>query len=295
MGPLLFLIFINDLPDNLNCKTRLFADDCIVYNTIKDANSAKLLQDDLDSLATWEKTWGMEFHPQKCSVLSVTRSRSPFNFRYKLKGHTLESTDSSKYLGINLSSNLTWKLHIDKMTKKANSVLGFLRRNLHHASSETKANAYITLVRPHLEYCSTVWNPYHQDDIYKIEMVQRRAARFATNRYHNTSSVTSMLHDLGWYTLERRRNHQQLIFLYKIINGHVEIEPSNYLTPSYSKTRANHSQKFMHISASKDYYKNSFFPRTIPSWNSLPQNVAEASTLLKFKKELSTFASFNKI
>ena len=80
-------------------------------------------------------------------------------------------------------------------------MLGFVRRNIKIGNPQTRTNAYNTLVRPHLEYCSSTWDPYHADNINAIEMVQRRAARYVTNRYHNTSSVTSMLDDLGWETL----------------------------------------------------------------------------------------------
>ena len=142
-------------------------------------------------LAEWETKWGMAFHPQKCSVLSVTRSRTPTRFDYQLKGHILELQDSTKYLGVDLQSSLSWKNHIDRISKKANSMLGFLRRNLRSCKEDTKANAYFTMVRSNLEYCSSVWSPHHKDQVHKVEMVQRRAARFTTNRYRNTSSVSS--------------------------------------------------------------------------------------------------------
>ena len=115
LGPLLFLIFINDLPDQLTCKARLFADDCIVYSKINSNRDQQNLQNDLDILATWEKTWGMEFHPQKCSILSITKSKSPKKFDYKLKGHILENTKAAKYLGVTITSDLSWNTHIDSI------------------------------------------------------------------------------------------------------------------------------------------------------------------------------------
>ena len=290
LGPLLFLIFINDLPEQLTCKTRLFADDCIVYTEIKNESDCRKLQEDLTRLAIWEDTWGMSFHPQKCSVLSVTRSKSPRKFNYKLKGHTLDNTTSSKYLGINLSSNLSWNSHIDKITKKANSVLGFVRRNLKNCTQETKSLAYKALIRPHLEYCCSIWNPFTDRNKQKLEMVQRRAARYATNRYHNTSSVTSMLNDLGWETLETRRTKSQILMMYKIIYDHVDISASYYLTTACSRTRSNHTKKFRQFSCKTDTLKYSFFPRTVLSWNSLPCHLAEASSLAQFRLRLNSLA-----
>ena len=114
--------------------------------------------------------------------------------------------DSTKYLGVGLqSSSLAWKIHIDRISK-ANSMLGFLRRNLRYCSEETRANAYISMVSTNLEYCSSVWNYHHKEQIRKLEMIQRRAARHTTNRYRTTSNVSSMLKYLQWDSLESKRN-----------------------------------------------------------------------------------------
>ena len=207
-------------------------------------------------------------------------------YNYSLKGHILESDTTTKYLGVNMSNNLSWNHHIDTTAKKANSTLGFLRRNLRISNEEVKATAYKSLVRPNLEYCSTIWNPHTKDLTYKLEMVQRRAARYVTNRYHNTSSVTSMLDHLQWESLESRRTKAQLTMFYKITNDLVDIPADQYLIPSKTNTRSCHSKKFRQPTTSTSYYKNSFFPRTIAVWNNLPANVAEASDLVSFKQGL---------
>ena len=141
-------------------------------------------------------------------------------------------------------------------------MLCFLIRNLKVSNELIKTAAYFSLVRPLLEYCCTVWSPYTQEYINKLEMVQRRAARHVTNRYHNTSSVTSLLQHLEWESLEFRRIKCQLIMTFKIINDLVDIPPIQYLTPASTRTRAHHSHKFRQIPASSDYCKNSYFPKT---------------------------------
>jgi hypothetical protein len=95
----------------------------------------------------------------------------------------LEATDTTKYLGIDLSYNLSWNHHIDRTVKKGNSMLGFLKRNLKISNQDTKSPAYFSLVRPYLEYCASIWNPYSIQSIKKPEMVQRRTARYATTHY----------------------------------------------------------------------------------------------------------------
>ena len=108
LGPTLFLLYINDLAENLQSKVRLFADDTIAYLTIKSPEDTKVLQKDLDLLSQWEQTNRMEFHPLKCNVISITNKRDSIVHNYKLHGHTLEHVESAKYLGITLQSNLKW-------------------------------------------------------------------------------------------------------------------------------------------------------------------------------------------
>ena len=275
LGPLLFLLFINDLPDCVQSRTRLFADDCILYRQIKTQQDCAILQEDLTKLAAWEQKWGMAFHPDKCSTIRISRSRNSITTDYTLKGHTLTTEDYTKYLGVELQSTFSWNRHIDQTVKKANSMVGFLRRNLRVSSEANKTSAYYSMVRPLLEYCSTVWSPYTKEYIQKIEMVQR-------------SSVTSMLDHLEWETLESRRTKNQLIMFFKIVHGLVDIPADKYLTPASTRTRSRHSLKYRQIPTSSDYYKHSFFPQTVCLWNSLPAKVAEAASLVPFKPELST-------
>jgi len=288
LGPILFLVYINDLPLTVSSKTRLFADDCVVYREISSEQDSEVLQEDLRRLWDWEKLWGMSFNPEKCCILRVCRKRSPLLYSYTLKGHTLACEDASKYLGVELTKDMSWKPHIQQVIKKGNSSLGFLRRNLRIGNEEVKSAAYFSLVRPNLEYCGTVWSPYHKEQIHDLEMVQRRAARYVTNRYHNTSSVTSMLEHLQWETLESRRTKAKLTMVYKITNDLVDIPVSKYLSPGSSRTRANHTIKFLPLSTSTSYYRHSFFPSIIATWNNLPASIAESPDLVSFKRGLAT-------
>ena len=290
LRPILFLVFINDLPECVSSCTRLFADDCVLYREINSAADCDILQQDLAHLEEWEQKWGMDFHPDKCSVLRVHRKKDPLLHNYSLKGHILASEQHTKYLGVLISQDLTWTTHINTMVKKANSVLGFLRRNLRVSNENTKEAAYKTLVRPHLEYCCTVWNPHTKDLKHRVEMVQRRAARFTTRRYRNTSSVSEMLDHLSWETLETRRAKASLTMFYKVVNDLVDIPASTYLTPGSSRTRSSHAFKFRQFQCSQNSFKHSFFPATVVLWNSLPASVAEAPDLASFKRGLSTIS-----
>ena len=182
------------MPEGITSKVRLFADDTIAYLTISSDQDARTLQSDLDKLTKWETSWLMAFHPEKCNVLTIIKKRNPIKFNYTLHGHSLEHVTSAKYLGCTITFDLKWGPHINNICNKANSTIGFLKRNLNIANKSVKERAYQSLVRPSLEYSSAVWD--QQQDKQCLEMIQRRAARYVTNRYHNTSSVSDMLDQL---------------------------------------------------------------------------------------------------
>lgn len=284
LGPILFLLFINDMPDCVQSRCRLFADDSIIYRNVQNLTDCQDLQNDLKSLESWETDWGMRFNPSKCNIISVTRKRNPLKFAYKLKGHELERVPHATYLGIDISSDLSWHQQTHKATSKANRNLGFIKRNLKTKNQTVKQLAYQAIVRPTLEYASTIWSPHQKELINKIEMVQRRAARYVTGNYQHQASVTTMLEQLGWQTLESRRQQARIILGYKILNGLVAV-PANQLIPAPVTTRG-HSLRFTQISARTNYYKFTFFPQFIVLWNSLPQQVVDSNTLALFKSQL---------
>ena len=130
LGPLLFLAYINDLPDCVTSTPRLFADDSALYRVIDSADDAKSLQADLDRLQLWEAKWSMEFNPDKCEVIRITNKRRIIDATYSIHGKDLNRVDVVKYLGVNLHEKLQWKPHINMVTRKANSTRAFLQRNL---------------------------------------------------------------------------------------------------------------------------------------------------------------------
>ena len=121
LGPILFLIYINDLPEELTSKVCLFADGTAVYLTVGGTDDSTVLQQDLNKLMEWESRWDMKFNPSKCQVVRVTTSRKQVHFPYTLHGHVLEVVTSARYLGVDISSGLSWNSHIDNITARANN------------------------------------------------------------------------------------------------------------------------------------------------------------------------------
>jgi hypothetical protein len=144
LGPSLFIFYINDLQDRLRSTVRLFADDTIAYLTITsedDAEHLHWLQEDLDKLAQWGEDWFMQFHPAKCTVLTVTNKRNPIVTEYSIRGQLLAAVTSARYLGVTITDKVNWSQHINSITNKANRTLGFLCRNLKISSISIKEQA----------------------------------------------------------------------------------------------------------------------------------------------------------
>ena len=144
---------------------------------------------------------------------------SPSLFTYVLNDQPIFCVDQHPYLGVTLTSNMSFSPHIQKITAKATRVLNFIKRNLYNCSKEIKSKAYLTLVRPILEYASSVWDPHLIKDSDQIEKVQRAAARWVTLDYSWSSSVTVMLNNLNWPTLSLRRKISKLQIFYKAIHN----------------------------------------------------------------------------
>jgi len=290
IGPVLFLCYINDLPESVQSEVRLFADDAIMYRKINTNHDTVALQNDLKLLENWEKLWKMSFNASKCETITFTRKRSPATNTYILHDTALKCVTSAKYLGITLASNLTWSRHVDATVRKANSALGLVRRNLKVAPKVVKSNAYLCLVRPHLEYGASIWDPHTSGDSARLEAVQRRAARFCCGRWHNLSSPSQMINELKWMELWRRRRLARLALLYKFTHQLLNVNTNQILIPNTRPSRHYHPFAYCKLYSTQNYYNLSFFPRTINDWNSLNPSLVLAPSLEAFSLSLKAQA-----
>ena len=153
------------------------------------------------------------------------------------------------------------------------------KNNIRVHIKDLQSVAYKTLVRSQLEYASTVWSPNTTTDIQKLEVVQRRAARWVYRDYSYTSSVTAMMKDLNWRPLDQRRIDSRLIMLYKVTHDLVAIPASQYLTRNTRLSRHIHPLSYRQIPTLKDYYRLTFFPRSVIHWNTLPAHIPVLPTL----------------
>ena len=280
LGPLLFSLYINDISSDIESEIRHFADNCICYREIKDEEDTMKCHSDIDRLRSWARKWGMRFQPVKCKMMQLTRKRiKKIHASYTLEETDLENVESVKYLRVTITSDLRWNTHVSNVCTKANRTLGFLRRNLYSCPQEVKEAAYKGLVRPVLDYGSSVWDPPGVVLQEELESVQKRAARFVTGNYnYETGSMTAIHGQLKWESLKKRRKDNRPILLYKVkeslkkrrkdnrpillykvLKGKA-IVPTDDLIPKTRRRRNQHSMAFQTPIANTDVYKGSFFP-----------------------------------
>lgn len=175
---------MNDLTDHLECRARLYADDCLLYLPISSDSDMRKLQLDLKTLELWQHTWQMEFNPKKCFLMCISTQSHPLHMPYTFCDTILSYVDAHPYLGVTLDSKLRWNQHIHIITSKAMQILGLIKRNFWFCNEEVKCTLYKSLVRPKLEYASAIWDPHYACDVNKLERVQRCAARFCKGDYN---------------------------------------------------------------------------------------------------------------
>ena len=273
------------LAEHTTSTVRLFADDCVMYKSVKSVRDCQELQQDLIQLQAWQERWLLRFNPRKCNIMRATHAtKKKIEFPYTLDDTPLADTPSTSYLGVELSSDLRWNKQVKKTVAKGNQTLGVLKRNLRHCPQSIKDMAYKTILRPKLEYASAVWDPFTEDNIRKLEAVQRRAARFVCNCYRQTASVSSMLSELSWPLLEQRRAEARLGLFHRIVHKSVDIDAATLMTRSTRPTRKANEVQYTRHMTSKDCYKFSFIPRTIIQWN----GIAATGDFNQYKSDLKS-------
>ena len=251
LGPVMFLLYINNINNNIYSSLRLFADDCIIYRIIKSEQDHLQLQQDLHTVYEWSQKWQMHFNISKCVALRCCRMLSPSLFTYVLNDQPISCIDQYRYLGVILTSNMSFSPHIQKIAAKATRVLNFIKCNLYNCS---KSKAYLTLVRPILEYASSVWDPHLIKDSDQIEKEQRTAAHWVTSDYGWSSSVTVMLNNLSWPTPSLHHKISKLQIFYKAIHNLTALPIPDYSIPPdlhgiiTAFTMSSHHQTLTHTS-----------------------------------------------
>ena len=281
LGPLLFVIYINDIDIGLLCKISKFADDTKIGNRANIKAQRDNIQNDLDRLAKWADTWQMTFNASKCKVMHLGNGNP--RDEYKINGEPLQVVESEKDLGVVISSDMKTTKHCIEIEKKCNRLLGYIKRQFVFKNKKIVLTLYNALILPHLQYCVQFWSPALVKDINRLERVQARATKLIPELRH--LSYESRLEKLGMPTLRTRRIKLDLVQAYKILHGFDNVDYKNYFTLNENCTR-NNGYKLFAKPFNKNVLGNFFTYRVVNYWNGLPAHVVTSPTIETFKRRL---------
>ena len=267
LGPLMFLIYVNDIADSLMSITRIFADDTSLSSSSKDIDEIKInLESDLDKIHDWSVKWKVDFNPNKTELLFI--GSCPENFAVKFNNTPIKPVNNHKHLGITLDSNAKWSLHIDNICKSALTRINFLKKFKFTFSRKTLNKIYCSFILPILEYGCEVWGGCNKGEEDKLEKVQLEAARLVTG-LPLFASRESLYFETGWEKLKERRERRKLCTFHKIYHN---LAP-DYLveiSESYSSANPYNLRRIDEFNIPRYRLNttiNSFYPSTIRSWN----------------------------
>ena len=282
LGPILFIIYINDIDVGLNNIISKFADDTKIGNAIITEEDRLKLQEDLDKIAEWSKTWQMPFNINKCQMLQIGYQNK--KHKYDMLGKSITVTPCVRDLGITVTTNLKFSQHCNEAAKKANRMLGFISRNFTYKSKDIVLPLYLSLVRPHLEYAVQFWAPHLQKDIRKLESVQRRATKLIPSL--RSKPYEDRLRELNLFSLSKRRLRGKLIECFKILKGFNNVDIKNYFTLAPLLPTRGNGLKLRGHRSNLDSTKYFFTNDIVDEWNKLPENIIQSKTINTFKTKL---------
>jgi hypothetical protein len=294
---LLFLIYANDIVENISSHISLFADDTSLYRCIKSIEDENAINTDLQTISEWGKRWRVQFNAQKTKYMIFSRrryNRSRINISFD--NVTLNEETSHKHLGIVFANDLSWRSHVESTVSSVSKRLNIMKTIQRKVPRICLESIYNQMILPIIEYGDVIYDnlPVHLQN--ELEVLQRQSALCCTNGYRHTKH-DNLLIELGWTPLSIRRKYHRLILMYKIMNG---------LTPPYLKrilpsTVAERSQynlrsrdNLVTVRYNKTFCSKSFIPATVKDWNEFSIDLRSCTSLHQFKIGLKTILFKNK-
>ena len=310
LGPLLFILFIDDICDEINDGTEiaLYADDTKIWREILCDEDQVKLQNDINNLFKWSVRNLMNFHPDKCNVVAFTNKPRiyplPFyEFWYSLNGKDLDYVKNEKDLGVVIDSKLSWNRQCQMLESKATKQFNLLRRTCYFISNSNQRRIlYLTLVRSIFEHCCQVWSPQNSTSLDMLEKLQKRAVKWILREQHESYTDIIFLQKqkgLDLLPVKHRFLFSDLVLFYRILNEDVNIDLPYYISkiePHNVKNITRHSKPMAvgkdnliyksSIQPKVKAFKDSYFFRTVKNWNLLPFELRSTGTLDNFKVNL---------
>ena len=301
---------MNDLPRGIDPGTNLalYADDTKIWKKIACDKDLELLQKDIDYLHNWSHDNKMNFHPKKCKVLSILHKPSPLCMLpfiahyYTLGESTLDYTDCEKDLGVDISNNLSFNEHCNRIMSTAKQKLGLLRRTCCFVNDTKRRRVlYLTLVRSQFEHCSQIWHPNNVTLNEKFESIQKRCLKWVLFEEELSYSCKDVYlrkcMQVKILPLAKRFIFNDIILFHKIFNNLMPVQMPDYLSlfSGITRLRSSHLDRLSYESSvlprrnSSNALNRSFFYRTHMYWNSLPLEIREIRSHEIFKREVKDY------
>ena len=282
LGPIFFVLFVNDMPSIVHNFVALFADDAKVFTTITENIDCVSLQEDLKNLQCWAATWQLNFNAKKCKVMHVGHKNEKFT--YHMGDICLESVNEEKDLGVVIDDKLKFDAHTEKQVNKANRQLAIIRRSFVNLDKDTFCLLYKSLVRTHLEYCNAITYPKFERQVKLLEGVQRRATKLVQNIKH--LPYLDRLKALNLPSLVYRRARGDVIEAYKYLHGLYNVCESPLVLDDRLVQTRGHSLKLKKISCKTSLRQKFFVIRVVDLWNRLPEEIVMAPSINALKNRL---------
>jgi hypothetical protein len=287
LGPILFLIFINDLEDGTEGLVdiiRKFADDTKLGHKVGTQEARENLQKALDALCAWSDKWGMEFNIGKCKTMHIGHNNPQHT--YTMKGQALQKTSDETDIGVKVTSTLKPSAQCQRAARTAQTVLSQLGRAFHYRDRHIFVRLYVQYVRPHLEFASPAWSPWQEADKECLEKVQKRAVSMISGLA--SALYEERLKELGLTTLEERRHQLDMLQTYKILAGRDKVDKRKWFVMSSEsdrQTRATADPLSIRIPANRLEIRRQFYSQRVPDqWNKIPLEIRKAPTPWAFKR-----------
>ena len=289
LGPFFFLVYVNDITENLLSLTRLFADDSSLFFSATNIQDLEgILNHDLSVISAWEKQLLVTFTPSKTeAILFPLHQNNPTPSLF-FENTLTEFVESHKHLGLTLSSNGNWHTHTENILKSGYKVLGIMRNLKYSFSRQALNQVYISYVRPVLEYSSVVWDGCTNQDRDALEKLQNEAARLVTGLPKSTS-LANLYRECGWATLNKRRTFQKLCFMYRCVKGLVPEYIDQLIPPlvgEISDYNLRNASNLSNFRTRTEVFRQSCLPSAISLWNKLSPNIKQSETFTTFQHQL---------
>lgn len=298
LGPLLFLIYINDLPNCLSVATpRMFADDTSI--SVASESTSELestLNLELEKIHDWLTANRLSLNVTKTEVMVMASrqkltAHGDLSINVHINNQNIKQVENAKTLGVTIDKNLNWSAHIQELVKKVSSAISILKRSRPYITKQTAIQVYDALILPHLDYCSEVWDGLGVTLIDRLQKLQNRAARTITSSNYDIRSK-DILENLNWKTLDIRRKKQKAILMFKIMSGLAPAYLQEMFTENKTSYKLRNSEQSLTLPKPKtEYMKRSFAYTGAKLWNAIPLHIKKSTSIATFKKAINDLYS----